>query len=71
MYGEPDTAAEPPPPPPLTANVTDPTDSPFCRPLGVNCVLPLPKLNVAPYILLCALAVMVRGAWLTVRLPLA
>ena len=49
-------------PPLLTVNVTEPMVSPFCKPLLVKFVLPLPKDTVCPYALLCPLAVMVKGA---------
>ena len=59
------------PPLPLTAKVTEPMLSPFCSPLLENCVLPLPKVTVWPYVLLWALAVTVSAAALTVKVPVA
>jgi hypothetical protein len=54
---------------PLAVKVTDPTVSPFSKPLIVNALVPSTK--VAPYALLCALAVTVRAAGFTVRVPVA
>ena len=42
--------------------VTVPMVSPFCRPLDVNAVEPVPPVNVVPYTLETLLAVMVRLA---------
>ena len=54
---------------PVLVKVTLPTVSPFCNAEVVKA--DVPKLNVVPYVLLCAFAVMVNGAALTIKLPVA
>ena len=53
----------------LTARVTEPMVSPFCKLVLVKSVLPLPKASVCPYVLLCGLAATDSAAGLTVSVP--
>ncbi len=69
VYGPAAAVAAVPAGEPLAVKVTAPTVSPFCSPLVVNALVP--SANVAPYVLLCALAVTVRAAGFTVRVPVA
>ena len=69
VYGPAAAVAAVPAGVPLAVKVTDPTVSAFCKPLVVNALVP--SANVAPYVLLRALAVIVRAAGLTVSVPVA
>ena len=54
----------------LSVRVTVPIISPFCNPLEVNSVLPLPKVTTKPYVLhRWAFPVTVSGAGVMVMVP--